>query len=450
MTHLVTGDGTRLAYRDHPGPGPTVLLLHGLAGHLGEWDDLAGRLAASGCRVVSYDARGHGGSTRRPVSVSRAAHVADAVAVLRELDLAPAVVIGQSLGGHTAMLLAAAHPELARALVLVEAGPAGPGPELPSAIADWLDRWPVPFPSRAEATSFLGHEAWARGLEERPDGLHPRFDRATLVATMTELAADGYWTPWSRVRCPTLLVRGATGTMDPGEAAEMLTARPGTRAVVVPDAAHDVHLDQPESLHTEIVTFLKEERVTDVLLETERLRLRAFTEADAGHLVALDGDPEVMRFLTGGVPTPADEIRARTLPRLLHDHPGLGTRGYWAAEEKATGTFLGWFEFRPLDDTDPAVVELGYRLNQAAWGRGYATEGSRALIDKGFADLGVERVTANTMTVNHRSRRVMEKSGLTFLRTFHSDWPEPVEGCEHGEVEYALTRADWRRHRDEA
>ncbi|MEU9172186.1 GNAT family N-acetyltransferase [Streptomyces sp. NPDC048420] len=189
--------------------------------------------------------------------------------------------------------------------------------------------------------------------------------------------------------------------------------------------------------------------MTYVFLETERLRLRAFTEADVEHLVALDGDPEVMRFLTGGTPTPPESVRARTLPRLLHDHPGLGTRGYWAAEEKPTGTFLGWFEFRPLDDDSPAVVELGYRLNRAAWGRGYATEGSRALIDKGFTDLGVERVTANTMTVNRGSRRVMEKSGLTYLRTFHSDWPHPIEGSEEGEVEYELLRADWERHRRE-
>ena len=94
-------------------------------------------------------------------------------------------------------------------------------------------------------------------------------------------------------------------------------------------------------------------------------------------------------------------------------------------------------------------MELGYRLNQAAWGRGYATEGSRALIHKGFTDLGVERVTANTMTVNKGSRRVMEKSGLTFLRTFFGDWPEAIESSEQGEVEYELLRTDWERRRRE-
>ncbi|MBT2468610.1 GNAT family N-acetyltransferase [Streptomyces sp. ISL-66] len=181
-------------------------------------------------------------------------------------------------------------------------------------------------------------------------------------------------------------------------------------------------------------------------LETDRLVLRAFTVADTDHLLALDNDPEVMRFINGGRPTSRQVIETRTLPRLLHVYPYWETHGYWAAQEKTTGTFLGWFEFRPLEEhsTD---VELGYRLNRAAWGRGYATEGSRALIRKGFTELEVERVTANTMAVNTRSRRVMEKSGLSFVRDFTGDWPEAIEGSEHGEVEYELTRTGWEQAR---
>ncbi|MFF6910313.1 GNAT family N-acetyltransferase [Streptomyces sp. NPDC012389] len=182
-------------------------------------------------------------------------------------------------------------------------------------------------------------------------------------------------------------------------------------------------------------------------LETDRLVLRPFTEADAPRLLALDSDPEVMRYLNGGCPTTAEAIRERTLPRLLHDHPCTGTRGFWAAEERATGTFLGWFELRPVDDHDRTVVELGYRLNRASWGRGYATEGARALVDKGFTELGAERVTANTMAVNAGSRRVMEKAGLTFLRAYTEEWPDAIEGSEQGEVEYELTRAEWEKRR---
>jgi RimJ/RimL family protein N-acetyltransferase len=84
--------------------------------------------------------------------------------------------------------------------------------------------------------------------------------------------------------------------------------------------------------------------------------------------------------------------------------------------------------------------ELGYRLHRFAWNQGYATEGSRALIEKGFAELGVERVTAQAMAVNIGSRRVMEKAGLRFVRSFHADWPVHIPGDEQGDVEYALER----------
>jgi len=180
-------------------------------------------------------------------------------------------------------------------------------------------------------------------------------------------------------------------------------------------------------------------------LETERLVLRGFTPDDVDGLVALDSDPEVMRFINGGEPADPALIRTQTLPRLLHDYPVLSTRGYWAAEEKAARTFLGWFELRPLEEHSAAVVELGYRLHRAAWGKGYATEGCRALVATAFTGLGVERITANTMAVNTGSRRVMEKLGMTFVRSFTGDWPVAIPGSEHGEVEYELTREDWLR-----
>lgn len=179
-------------------------------------------------------------------------------------------------------------------------------------------------------------------------------------------------------------------------------------------------------------------------LETERLRLRRFTEDDEDALVELNGDPEVMRFLTGGRPTPREDVRNQVLPAFLGYYERFEGFGFWATEERTTGRFLGWFHFRPrIDEPRDGEIELGYRLRRSAWGQGYATEGSHALIRKGFTELGVERVFAQTMAVNLGSRRVMEKCGLTLARTFHGEWPDPIEGAEHGEVEYALTRADW-------
>ena len=182
-----------------------------------------------------------------------------------------------------------------------------------------------------------------------------------------------------------------------------------------------------------------------VYLETERLVLRRFTEADADNLFELEGDPEVMRFLTGGRPTPREVIRTETLPRFLHYYERLEGFGFWAVIEKVTGEFLGWFEFRPPEGGGPGEVELGYRLRRSAWGKGYATEGSRALIRKGFTELGVRRVVAETMAVNTASRRVMKKAGLRLVRTFYRSWPEPIEGAEQGEVEDALRKADWEQ-----
>jgi RimJ/RimL family protein N-acetyltransferase len=181
----------------------------------------------------------------------------------------------------------------------------------------------------------------------------------------------------------------------------------------------------------------------DVFLETERLVLRRLTMADADNLVELDGDPDVMNFITGGRPTPRDEIVNDYLPAFLGYYDRYPGYGFWAAIEKSTGEFLGWFHFRPAEGGSPGEAELGYRLRKSAWGKGYGTEGSRALIRHGFTELGVQRVLATTMAVHIASRRVMEKAGLSLTRTFYQPWPYAIDGDEHGDVEYALTRADW-------
>jgi RimJ/RimL family protein N-acetyltransferase len=57
--------------------------------------------------------------------------------------------------------------------------------------------------------------------------------------------------------------------------------------------------------------------------------------------------------------------------------------------------------------------------------------------------MGLKRIWAETMAVNLASRRVMEKAGLAYVRTFHLEWDDPIEGTQAGEVEYAITRAEW-------
>ncbi|MEU8914588.1 GNAT family N-acetyltransferase [Streptomyces nigrescens] len=119
-----------------------------------------------------------------------------------------------------------------------------------------------------------------------------------------------------------------------------------------------------------------------VLLRTERLALRRFTPDDAELVVALHGDPEVMRFIGTGRPVDRETVLERTLPEFLSwsGRPGepAAALGVWAAEVAATGEFLGWFELRPTGPGQAGEAELGYRLCRAAWGRGCATEGARA------------------------------------------------------------------------
>jgi RimJ/RimL family protein N-acetyltransferase len=171
--------------------------------------------------------------------------------------------------------------------------------------------------------------------------------------------------------------------------------------------------------------------VTD-RIETACLSLQPITIDDVDLLVALDSDPEVMRYISGGKPSSRAETE-RIVQRAV------GQR--WLGFERDTGAFVGWFGIRP---STAKSRELGYRLRREMWGKGYATEGSQALIELAFSLPGVEYVRAETMAVNARSRAVMERCGLRYVRTFHLEWDDPIEGTEHGEAEYEITKLEWK------
>lgn len=191
-----------------------------------------------------------------------------------------------------------------------------------------------------------------------------------------------------------------------------------------------------------------------VLLKTRRLILRCFEKSDLDHLFALDNDPEVMRYINGGTPTPREIIEKKILPKFMHHTPQYPIFGFWAVIAKCTGDFVGWLSFRPQQD-HPLAIQLGYRFCKAAWGKGYATEGARALIHKGFVEQNIQSVVATTYEKNIASRRVMEKIGMTFNRAFrltpadlqntdttHTASDEIWDGDD---VEYVLKRSDWAR-----
>ncbi|HWI21518.1 MAG TPA: alpha/beta hydrolase [Baekduia sp.] len=258
-------DGVELAGIDFGGEGPAVLLLHGLAGYAGEWTETAGWLRER-AHVVALDARGHGHSERNPADVSRAAHVADAAYAVERFGLSPVVVVGHSLGGLTALLLAAEHPHLVRGLVMADAGPRGGGEaasrdQAVAKLGDSLRRWPVPFASVDDAVEFFGGpglaaEAWAGGLELRDDGWWPRFDVDVMIRTLQEAIGRSYWDAWERVVWPSLVVRSGEEYLPADDAALMVASGRDARLVELPEATHDLHLDRPGEWRAALSEFI--------------------------------------------------------------------------------------------------------------------------------------------------------------------------------------------------
>ena len=101
---------------------------------------------------------------------------------------------------------------------------------------------------------------------------------------------------------------------------------------------------------------------------------RRFSLADVDNLVNLDADPDVMRYVTGGIPTSREEIQDEFLPAFLDYYQRYEGYGFWAAIEKATGEFLGWFHFRPGPDAAPGGVELGEARQAPVADEGAASE----------------------------------------------------------------------------
>lgn len=179
------------------------------------------------------------------------------------------------------------------------------------------------------------------------------------------------------------------------------------------------------------------------MLQTPRLALRQLTIDDAAKLYELDHERDVLQYIDRHMPSSSqviDEVKA-----CLAEYEAYPGYGRFLAEDQ-DGQFLGWFSLK-VNDGVKAAPGLGYRLRRSAWGRGIATEGGRALICHAFTQLLVDKVEAQTMFVNYRSRWVMEKCGLRYAHTRHLHFDDPLPGTEHGEVWYEITRQAWRSSR---
>jgi RimJ/RimL family protein N-acetyltransferase len=180
-----------------------------------------------------------------------------------------------------------------------------------------------------------------------------------------------------------------------------------------------------------------------VKLETGRLTLRPAGHGDLEPLVALYGDPEVMRFIGAGGPWPREQAERAfaATPRRWQ----LDGFGHFVVERRADGAFVGEVDLLPWDpstwtigflaELGPAAeIEIGWTIAREHWGNGYATEAALAVRDWALGGLGLGRLISIIHPENAASIRVAEKLGERYERDVH------VYGIDHRL--YALTRSD--------
>ncbi|MEN9566745.1 MAG: hypothetical protein RLZZ69_1941 [Cyanobacteriota bacterium] len=202
----------------------------------------------------------------------------------------------------------------------------------------------------------------------------------------------------------------------------------------------------------------------NIFLETNRLILRNLTQDDVDDLVRLDSNPEVMRFINGGIATTREAIANEFLPYATDYYHKSKNLGFWAIIERKSQEFIGWIFLRPeidfkllqqLNLAEPGAVELGYRLRQQSWNQGYTTEVAQALIDKSFTATKseIDKIVAWALTENKASTRVMAKVGLklqqAYLVTEDLLPPSLLENSlvqnllDRQLVKYQLDKASW-------
>ena len=178
------------------------------------------------------------------------------------------------------------------------------------------------------------------------------------------------------------------------------------------------------------------------MIETERLRLRAFHDADREPFAELNADPAVMEFMPQRLTREeSDSFIDRILKRWAE-------RGFslWALERRADGAFLGFagLSVPRFDAHFTPAVEVGWRLARHAWGFGYATEAGAAALRHGFETLELNEIISFTTVSNERSRRVMERLGMTHDPADDFEHPNlPPGHPQRPHVLYRLSRYDW-------
>lgn len=148
-----------------------------------------------------------------------------------------------------------------------------------------------------------------------------------------------------------------------------------------------------------------------IILQTPRLLLRQFTLTDAPLILALNSDPDIVKYVHE--PTLKTEDEARNILNDIILPQYENKLGRWAIHTKDSMEFIGWCGLKYRPDLDE--IDLGYRLVKQAWGKGYATEAAQYCLDYGFHPLLLTKITARAHVENIASGKVLEKIGMEFI-----------------------------------
>jgi ribosomal-protein-alanine N-acetyltransferase len=179
-----------------------------------------------------------------------------------------------------------------------------------------------------------------------------------------------------------------------------------------------------------------------ITLRTPRLILRPWRASDADSFAAMFDDPAVMEFL----PPAPDRAAVDAIIGRIEAHFTQHGFGWWAAEAPGAAPFIGFIGLAHLGFDAPftPAVEIGWRLARPYWSQGYATEGARAALEAGFTQLGFSEIVSLTVPANARSRRVMERIGMTRDPADDFDHPRLAAGDPlRRHVLYRIDRARW-------
>jgi len=149
----------------------------------------------------------------------------------------------------------------------------------------------------------------------------------------------------------------------------------------------------------------------NIIIETNRLLLRTFSESDANLIYELNLDPDVTRYTHDPIKDLAHA--AEILEKVIIPQYVLYNHGRWAVHVRSSLEFLGWCGLKYRSELNE--IDLGYRFKKEGWGKGYATEAAWASIQYGFEKIGLQRIVARAEIDNIASWKVLEKCGMTYI-----------------------------------